>query len=143
MKGGEYLNTKTCTTCKRELPLEMFYKKNTTKDGLTYFCKECAKEKRDKIKDKLNQRAKIYNETHKKERQQTIKNHYKRNKKRLNKLRVERRQQNKQQYNEYMRMFRNKNNAIAKQLEHTLTKKQWEKIKKSFDYKCANCGEKT
>lgn len=36
--------TKTCSHCHRELPLEMFYKMASSKDGLQHQCKECQKE---------------------------------------------------------------------------------------------------
>lgn len=37
--------TKKCSTCGRELPLEMFSKKTNSKDGLQYDCKECQAKK--------------------------------------------------------------------------------------------------
>jgi DNA-directed RNA polymerase subunit RPC12/RpoP len=32
---------KTCSKCKKELPLDSFYKRKGTKDGLQYECKKC------------------------------------------------------------------------------------------------------
>lgn len=37
-------NTKICSKCGRELPLECFSKDRTSKDGLQYWCKECKKQ---------------------------------------------------------------------------------------------------
>ena len=37
-------NTKICTKCGRELPLECFSKDKTKKDGLYCWCKECGKQ---------------------------------------------------------------------------------------------------
>lgn len=33
--------TKICACCRRELPIEEFYKNKTTYDGYMYYCKEC------------------------------------------------------------------------------------------------------
>lgn len=41
--------TKKCSTCGRELPLEMFSKKTSSKDGLQYDCKECQAKKNKEI----------------------------------------------------------------------------------------------
>lgn len=38
------METKICTKCKRELPLDMFQKDRTKRDGLTCRCKECKAE---------------------------------------------------------------------------------------------------
>lgn len=44
MKADFEKGTKVCSTCKRELPIEMFYKnKSVLSDGLDYQCKECRK----------------------------------------------------------------------------------------------------
>lgn len=54
------LKTKVCSTCKRNLPLEMFRKRSCAPDGLMYQCKDC-KNKIDKFyrqSDKGRQAAK-------------------------------------------------------------------------------------
>lgn len=38
------METKVCSTCKRELPVSEFYKSNTKTDGLQNQCKECKKQ---------------------------------------------------------------------------------------------------
>ena len=35
------METKFCKRCERNLPLSMFYKDKTTKDGLSFYCKDC------------------------------------------------------------------------------------------------------
>ena len=50
------METKFCPKCKRDLPLSMYYKDKSRKDGLSCYCKEC----------KLKQ-AKEYQQTHKEE----------------------------------------------------------------------------
>lgn len=35
------MKTKTCSICKRELPVSKFWKNRHTKDGLSYTCIEC------------------------------------------------------------------------------------------------------
>ena len=39
----EKIKTKICSHCKKELDINCFYKKRTSKDGLQYVCKECQK----------------------------------------------------------------------------------------------------
>ena len=38
------METKICTKCGRELSVDMFHKKSTSKDGLQHYCKECHNE---------------------------------------------------------------------------------------------------
>ena len=38
------METKKCTICGKEQPIENFHKNRKTKDGLQYHCKECQKE---------------------------------------------------------------------------------------------------
>jgi hypothetical protein len=35
--------TKACRRCGKEKPLSDFYKNNATRDGLTYWCKDCTR----------------------------------------------------------------------------------------------------
>lgn len=49
MKADFEKGTKICSKCKRELPIEMFYKDRTKSDGLYTYCKDC-----DRIKDIRN-----------------------------------------------------------------------------------------
>ena len=46
---------KVCSTCKRELPLNMFTSDKTTKTGLSSLCKDCQKEQRKKRENKINE----------------------------------------------------------------------------------------
>lgn len=46
---------KVCSTCKRELSLDMFVKDITTKTGLSASCKDCQREQRKRRKDKIDQ----------------------------------------------------------------------------------------
>ena len=47
--------TKTCSKCKKELPVEEFYKSNGTKDGLTFHCKSCKKQYYQENKERFQQ----------------------------------------------------------------------------------------
>ena len=38
------METKICKKCGRELSVDMFHKKSTSKDGLQHYCKECHNE---------------------------------------------------------------------------------------------------
>lgn len=45
-------NTKICCRCKKELPLENFFKRKTAQDGLQSFCKSCDRKRCNEIKKK-------------------------------------------------------------------------------------------
>lgn len=52
------METKVCTKCGRELPLEAFGVRTASKDGLQYYCKECANTLRASQRVKAIDRAK-------------------------------------------------------------------------------------
>lgn len=56
---------KTCNTCKISKPISNFNKSKQSKDGYSYYCKECVKEKREKYKNKSNDYQKKYYENNK------------------------------------------------------------------------------
>lgn len=41
MKADFEKGTKVCSECKRELPIEMFYKNKSKSDGFQSYCKQC------------------------------------------------------------------------------------------------------
>lgn len=56
MKADFEKETKICSKCKKELPIEMFYKDETRLDGLRIYCKDC-----NRIKDIRNTFCRIGN----------------------------------------------------------------------------------
>ena len=52
--------TKKCTKCNKELPIECFSKCKTTKDGLQYYCRECYNEYYQTNKQHISQCHKQY-----------------------------------------------------------------------------------
>lgn len=58
------METKFCCKCERDLPLSMFHKDKSRKDGLSCYCKECrltyAKEHHIKVRDKHKEYKKKY-----------------------------------------------------------------------------------
>lgn len=96
------METKICTKCKRELPLDMFQKDRTKRDGLTCRCKECKaeyarqyvidhREERRAYKKKywqenkhrLADERKKYRDAHKEDMRIYHKKHYEENKERI------------------------------------------------------------
>lgn len=45
--------TKTCYTCKEEKPTSVFRTNRATKDGLSFYCKACARKKEKEAKDRV------------------------------------------------------------------------------------------
>lgn len=165
MKKIEY---KTCIKCGKTFPAttEYYYKHKTAKDGLMGVCKTCKneynknnpnnKEHRkkyyEKNKEKTLDRCKEYREKNKEKIAAKRHEYYLKNKKRLDELNKENRIKNKDKHNEYskkwaknnlekMRISNHKRRARIKKLSSTLTSRQWEQIKKSFNYECAYCGQ--
>ena len=96
------METKFCCKCERDLPLSMFYKDKSRKDGLSCYCKECrlayAKEHHIKVRDKhkeykkkywqenkhrLADERKQYRDAHKEDMRIYHKKHYEENKERI------------------------------------------------------------
>jgi len=57
----EKIKTKICSHCKKELDINCFYKRRTSKDGLQNMCKECQKKEVKKISEKNKEKNKIVN----------------------------------------------------------------------------------
>lgn len=57
----EKIKTKICSHCKKELDINCFYKRRTSKDGLQNMCKECKKKLVKKISEKNKEKNKIVN----------------------------------------------------------------------------------
>lgn len=65
------METKVCCTCKQEKTTENFSRNRRSKDGYKEYCKQCAKEKtkryREKFADEINARNKLWYEKSKRE----------------------------------------------------------------------------
>lgn len=110
MKVDFEKGTKVCSKCKRELPIEMFYKDKRGADGLRGYCKECTNVIANKYyydnRDKVLARAKVY---------------YKVNRKDIQKKDKERMDKN---YNTFQRCGRNRGNCSTLKRDYELTKEQ-------------------
>ncbi len=84
------METKICYKCKKELPIDNFYKDNSQKDKLGVICKRCIKDYQEKNKDKIrtrekstdkkNKYMKIYRSEHKDKIKELKKSWYEKNK---------------------------------------------------------------
>lgn len=117
-------DTKICSHCKIEKPLECFSKHKTTKDGWTYQCKECQKmyrlthrdeirERAREYRDKSRAQAKEWRENNKERIRASHKKWYEENKERISEKNRQRgkewRARNKDKQREYNREYRIKN----------------------------------
>lgn len=151
-----------CTKCGEEYPATReFFHKHKNNPGLRPDCKKCfsiaAKARYEKNRDKYLESLKQYRENNAQVIKQRRINYYQKNKefikaksvayyhetsKKRNAYKVAKRnsewkKKNKDKVNGYT----HKRRAIARNLQATLTSKQWEQIKKDFNYQCAYCGE--
>lgn len=61
------MDTKICSKCGRELPIECFNKSSQSKDGLRSWCKGCRKQYRQEHREEISEYKKRYREEHKEE----------------------------------------------------------------------------
>lgn len=69
-------NTKICSKCGRELPIECFSKCKLTKDGFQYHCKECNKQYGVKYRAEHKEEKKQYYQAHREEMLEQKKQYY-------------------------------------------------------------------
>jgi len=131
----------------------MFHKRKNAKDGLRSECKDCRKEYQQANKEMITKYCKEYREAHKKyivkykekyhiaNKEKIIlytKKYYEANKESVSKYGKEYRKINKAKCNIFSQRYR----AKKRELPHSLDIRQWDKIKKDFNNKCAYCGKK-
>jgi hypothetical protein len=158
---------KICSKCKRELPIDNFYKDCSTKDGLRHRCKECikndnqasnyARQKKWKAKNKehIKRQTKEYKLKNKEEIKTKSKLYYLKNKEacyqrtakwRKNNIEKVRENGNRyyaeniERYRDIKRKIQQKRIAQQNNLLASLTISEWKECKAFFFYKCAYCG---
>jgi hypothetical protein len=93
---------KTCIKCKIEKPLTEFYKHKRNKDGLTYICKLCAKQKakkwRDENKEKKAESDKKWRDENKEKKAESDKKYAEKNKEKICEYKKKHYQSNKEIY---------------------------------------------
>lgn len=105
---------KICGRCKRELPLDMFHKNRSRKDGLSWHCKDCSKEITFARKDKINK----YNEEHRKEKSIYNKRYNDRHKEERAEKQRQYRKENKEKEKEYKIKNKERMAAYHKQYQN-------------------------
>lgn len=101
------MNTKSCTTCRRILPINCFSKCSSAKDGLQWMCKDCHKDYRENHKE----RRKNYRETHREQIREYDRERYEANKEQFR----ERAREYYKSHKEYCEEYYRKNKAKKEQ----------------------------
>lgn len=65
MKADFEKGTKVCCSCKKELPLDMFYKNIRMSDRLDCYCKKCKRIRYSASYDEWRKKYKVYNDKNK------------------------------------------------------------------------------
>lgn len=94
------MEMKTCTKCKKELPLTEFQKYRRSKDGLQSWCKICSK---------------IYREPQKEKRRKSARQYYKSHKEKIRKLRKQYRELHKEEAKQYYESHKEEKRKLRKQ----------------------------
>ncbi|MEN6292332.1 MAG: hypothetical protein ABFD07_10025 [Methanobacterium sp.] len=101
---------KTCTKCKRLLPLDCFSKEKKGKNGLCAQCKECVRAKNkvwyENNKERKSATSKLWHENNKERKSATSKLHYENNKERKSIISKIWRENNPEKIAEYNRVWR-------------------------------------
>ena len=102
--------TKICSKCGKELPIDNFYKCNKAKDGLYYWCKECYRQYKQANKEHYNRYQRQYWQTNSQHLKECQRQYRQTNKEHIN-------QRNKEYYDRfkgyYLYIILGKNNEIA------------------------------
>lgn len=133
------METKRCTRCGVEKPLEMFCKDKKTKDGLNFWCRECVKKYLESIKDKKREMDKRYREKNKEKMSEYQKKYRKENKERLSQKAKEYRENNKEKIALYKKEHSIKNkDKIAKKKKEYIEKNKEKIAKRHAEYYIKN-----
>ena len=131
-------NTKICSICHRELPLECFGKSNCTKDGLRYECKECRKQYYAEHKEEISTKNR---ERYQKQRENILKNATQYREKHRNELKIKSKEYRETEYGRAYTLLRAYNKADERHHrgKGDLTVK-WI-VENIFTKPCAHCGK--
>jgi 5-methylcytosine-specific restriction endonuclease McrA len=137
------LENKICIKCGVEYPKtkEYFYPHKVCKDGFRGECKKCAKQYALKNKEKISERMLLYREEHRDQLRERYKEYNKKYMQEHKEQAYERSAKYQHSHKEQYRTYCNCRRAKKMQLLNTLTKEQWELIKKKFNNQCAYCGK--
>jgi len=159
------MKTKVCTKCgvEKESTNEFFSKNKAGKYGLKVACKSCQalqyKQYRQENKESIAEYHKQYHQDNKEQEKQYYrdnkeqkKQYYRDNKEHIAKYNKQYQQENKERFAERKKQYQQENlekfticnqrrRARKKELDSTLTLKQWEQIKQDFNHECAYCGK--
>lgn len=103
------MDKRICCDCKRERPIFMFNFSNRKKGTRKYFCKECAKVRRDKNKDEMKKYQKEWYSQNKEKKLEQSNKWKKENKEKRKETNKKYREKNREKENEYHRQYYRKN----------------------------------
>lgn len=126
------METKRCTRCGVDKPLEMFCKDKKTKDGLNFWCRECVKKYLESIKDKKSEMDKRYREKNKEKIREQQKKYREENKERISQKQKEYRENNKEKIALYKKEYSRKNKDKIDKRVKEYKQKNREKISKRY-----------
>jgi len=108
---------KKCTKCGKDGEREDFYKDKKTKDGLSYWCKVCSKEKQI--------------------------NYYKNNSGKVIDYQKEYSSKNRKKLSAYQKVYRENNYEKLQEYDKERTRKAKKRVMKEYGGECVCCGEKS
>lgn len=106
------MTIKKCTTCKKELPINMFDFSSSNKDGYENTCRECKLKKKqyyEENKDEILAKSVEYRVAHKEQKAETDKKYAQKNKDKIRQYQKEYRDSHKKSNAEYQKQYRIKN----------------------------------
>lgn len=112
---------KVCTRCKKQKMIANYYSNKTSKDGLSYWCKQCTSEK-----------AKQYVEDNRQKVSESRRRYRQKNKIEIGKKGTEWRQENKEKVKKYSAKYNEKNREKVAEIRKIWREKNEVKIKAQY-----------
>ena len=126
------METKKCSKCGRELPVECFGKNKNSKDGLTYQCKECRHQYYSSNSDVIKQhRKEFYNDNKKKELERQ-KEYTTRNKDKISAYKKQYREEHREKLAAYIKQYMADNSEKYKAYQKEYNKSQIGRAQRQF-----------
>jgi hypothetical protein len=132
---------KVCSSCGKEFPAtpEYFRRRDRNSNGITQPCRKCGIVDSSRYKRLHPESDRRYAETHKEQRRENRRRHYRANKSKY--ILRSQQQRMKDYYRKYSRQYQHKRKATRNNQPASFTDIEWKQCLEYWAYHCAYCGK--